>query len=574
MMNKVVSLRKRAGLEADFVVIGSGVAGLRAALELSRSGSVLVLSKGHPLESSSIYAQGGVAVALSEEDDVAIHLTDTLKAGHGLCRQQAVRVLVEEGPDRIQELIGWGAKFDKVGGKFAFAREAAHSRSRILRARGDATGNEMVRVLMSQARRQRRIHWLEHHFTMDLVVVNGACRGALVLDEASGRRFVLPASAVVLATGGAGQVYARTTNPPNATGDGMAMAFRAGAVLEDMEFVQFHPTALYLPSSPPFLLSEAMRGEGGQLRNIKGEPFMHGYDPAGALAPRDVVARAIWSEMAATRARYVYLDVTHLGAEFIKRRFPSIYATCLRYDIDITEEWIPVSPSAHYMMGGVKTDIDGATTLPGLYAAGEVACSGVHGANRLASNSLLEGLVFGARAARAAVSCAARAGGSATGPTVGGALSEPQGSLADGEKIRSSVRRVMWGKVGLVRTGESLASAVAQLGRWDRLVDRPFASRGDLEVKNLVQVARCIAEAALWRENSIGAHYRADCSETTKADAKRSGTKASQWMQHSTLKRKTGEVVQEGGMDEKTSVRGRDRGLNVAVVALVNRKPR
>ena len=394
--------------QADFLVIGSGVAGLRAAVELSRSGRVLVLTKGHPLQSSSIHAQGGVAVAMSEEDDVAIHLTDTLKAGHGLCRKEAVRVLVEEGPARIQDLIEWGAKFDKAGGKFAFAREAAHSRSRILRARGDATGNEMVRVLIAEAMKQKRIQRMDYHFTVDLIIEGGRCCGALVLDEHSGRRFMLPARAVVLTTGGAGQVYARTTNPANATGDGMAMALRAGAVLQDMEFVQFHPTALYLPSSPPFLLSEAMRGEGAQVRNSKGEVFMHRYHPMGALAPRDIVSRAIWAEMAATKARHVYLDVTHLGTEFVKRRFPTIYATCLRYDIDITEEWIPVSPSAHYMMGGVWTDLNGATTVPGLFAAGEVACSGVHGANRLASNSLLEGLVFGVRAAAAAVAYAGR----------------------------------------------------------------------------------------------------------------------------------------------------------------------
>lgn len=523
-------MRSARAPEAEFLVIGSGVAGLRAAIELSRHGRVLMLTKGHPLESSSIYAQGGVAVALSEEDDVAIHLTDTVKAGHGLCRQEAVRVLVEEGPDRIQELIAWGARFDKVGGKFAFAREAAHSRSRILRARGDATGNEMVRVLMAQARRQKRIRWLERHFTVDLVVVGGACRGALVLDEVTGVRTVIPALAVLLATGGAGQVYARTTNPPNATGDGMAMAFRAGAVLEDMEFVQFHPTALYLPSSPPFLLSEAIRGEGGQLRNIKGEPFMHRYHPAGTLAPRDIVARAIWSEMAATRSRHVYLDVTHLDAEFVKRRFPTIYSTCLRYDIDITEEWIPVSPSAHYLMGGVKTDPDGATSLPGLFAAGEVACSGVHGANRLASNSLLEGLVFGARAAQAATKCAGRVTRSVSPlPTPWDLDGGPLGVLEDADKLRSSLRRMMWGKVGLVRTRESLVGATAHLSRWARTVARPFGARRDLEVKNMVQVAHCIAEAALWRENSVGAHYRADF-----PDKKRPG-----WNQHSRLESET-----------------------------------
>ena len=518
--------RKTHAPQADFLVIGSGVAGLRAAIELSRRGRVLMLTKGHPLESSSSYAQGGVAVALSEEDDVAVHLTDTLTAGHGLCRPEAVRVLVEEGPDRIQELIGWGAQFDKIGGKFAFAKEAAHSRSRILRARGDATGNEMVRVLMAEARRRKEIQRLDHHVTVDLVVTDGTCTGALVLDEASRTRTVIPASAVLLATGGAGQVYARTTNPPSATGDGIAMALRAGAVLQDMEFVQFHPTALYLPSSPPFLLSEAIRGEGGRLRNIKGELFMHRYHPAGQLAPRDIVARAIWSEMASTRSRHVYLDVTHLSATFIKRRFPTIYSTCLRYDIDITEEWIPVSPSAHYLMGGVWTDTSGATSLPGLFAAGEVACSGVHGANRLASNSLLEGLVFGARAALASISFASQSRRPA--PPLLSARDLDDGPLCvlnDAEKLRSSLRRLMWGKVGLVRTGDSLAAATAQLSRWERVVARPFSARRDLEVKNMIGVARCITTAALGRENSVGAHYRADFPE-----AKRPG-----WRQHSRL---------------------------------------
>jgi L-aspartate oxidase len=291
----------------------------------------------------------------------------------------------------------------------------------------------------------------------------------------------------------------------------MAMAYRAGAMLQDMEFVQFHPTALYLPSSPPFLLSEAIRGEGGRLRNIQGELFMGRYHPNGELAPRDVVARAIWSEMAATRSRHVYLDVTHLSPTFTKERFPTIYSTCLRYDIDMTEEWIPVSPSAHYQMGGVLTDTEGESTLPGLFAAGEVACSGVHGANRLASNSLLEGLVFGERAARAATAFAARGhGDQAVLPSIhdldGGTLAQ----LEDADKLRSSLRRVMWGKVGLIRTAESLARAIGQLTKWERLVSRPFALRRDLEVKNMVQVARCIAEAALWRENSVGAHYRSD----------------------------------------------------------------
>jgi L-aspartate oxidase len=518
--------RRAAGdIETDFLVVGSGVAGLRAAIELSRAGRVSILTKGHAYESNSMFAQGGVAVALSEEDDVSIHLTDTLKAGHGLCREEAVRVLVEEGPERIQELIAWGARFDKTGRRFAFTREAAHSRSRILRARGDATGNEMVRALMAHAAKQVRIQRVDRHFTIDLVVIDGRCRGAVVLNELTGKRTIVPADAVVLSTGGAGQIYARTTNPPNATGDGVAMAWRAGAVLADMEFVQFHPTSLYLPSSPPFLLSEAIRGEGGTLRNIKGELFMHRYHPDGPLAPRDVVARAIWSEMAATRARHVYLDVTHLGAAFVKRRFPTIYATCLRYDIDMTEEWIPVSPSAHYMMGGVWTDLNGATTLPGLFAAGEVACSGVHGANRLASNSLLEGLVFGMRAARAAIIQAESAGNVFRRPDLQDLEAGAPIQFEDPEKLRSSLRRLMWGKVGLVRSRDSLVSASAQLSRWTRLLSKSFATRGALEVRNMVQVGRCVAEAALWRENSVGAHYRSDV-----PPGKRPG-----WKEHSHL---------------------------------------
>lgn len=519
--------RRSPSSDTDFIVIGSGVAGLRAAIELSRSGRVVILAKGDPLESSSFYAQGGVAVAMSEEDDVGIHLTDTVKAGHGLCRLEAVKVLVEEGPVRIQELIRWGARFDKVGGKFAFAREAAHSRSRILRARGDATGNEMVRVLMAETRR-RNIIWLNRHFTVDLVVRDGRCAGVVVLDEVTGTQRTLSAKAVILASGGVGQIFARTTNPPSATGDGMAMAARAGAVLGDMEFIQFHPTALYLPSSPPFLLTEAIRGEGGQLRNVKGERFMHRYHRAGALAPRDIVARAIWSEMAATRARHVYLDVTHLDPAFVRRRFPTIYSTCLRYDMDITEEWIPVSPSAHYIMGGVTTDTQGATSLPGLFAAGEVACSGVHGANRLASNSLLEGLVFGARAGKAAVSeTRARPSDGGAMPAPAEALAGSRATMEDADKLRSSLRRLMWGKVGLIRSGDSLTAAVAQLLRWERQVARSYTTRRELEVKNMILVARCIAESALWRENSVGAHYRSDFQ-----DAKRIG-----WERHSRWRR-------------------------------------
>lgn len=515
------------GPEADFLVIGSGVAGLRAAIELSQHGRVLIITKGSRRQSNSAYAQGGVAVAMSDEDDVNLHLSDTIKAGHQLGREDAARALVEEGPHRIQELIAWGTQFDKVDGKFAFTTEGAHSRNRVLRAQGDATGIEMIRVLLERAKKQEHIQWFDHHFTMDLLMVDGQCCGAIVVNEATGKLQVLPAKAVILTTGGAGQAYARTTNSPNATGDGFAMAYRAGAILEDMEFVQFHPTSLFLQSSPPFLLSETMRGEGGLLRNRKGELFMSRYNPAAELAPRDIVARAIWSEMAATRARHVYLDVTHLGSAFIKKRFPTIYQTCLRLDIDITEEWIPVSPSAHYFMGGIKANIDGQTTIPGLLAAGEAACNGVHGANRLASNSLLEGLVFGVRAAQSATTCST----AINEKDQQGVLSildvGPKQTIEDPEKLRNSLRRLMWDQVGLVRTGESLRKALAKISAWEPQVERSLQTRSDLEVKNMMEVSRCITEAALWRENSIGAHYREDFPEC----------KGSAWKIHSQIQR-------------------------------------
>ncbi|HEV8243125.1 MAG TPA: L-aspartate oxidase [Nitrospirales bacterium] len=499
----------------DFLVIGSGVAGLRAAIGLSRAGRVLILTKGSPAEGSSVYAQGGVAVA-SEEDDIALHRDDTLRAGKGLCREAAVQVLVEEGPARIQELIRWGARFDRAGKGYAFAREAAHSRDRIMRAGGDATGTEMVRVLLEQARALPQIAWRDHHFTIDLLVdAQGRCAGALVLDESSGTVKQMQARAVVLATGGAGQIYARTTNPPVATGDGMAMAYRAGAIMEDMEFVQFHPTALYLPATPQFLLTEAMRGEGGILRNIKGEAFMARYHEMAELAPRDIVARAIWNEMMATSARHVYLDVTHLDPRFIRERFPTVYATCLRYDVDITEEMIPVCPSAHFMMGGAWTDIQGACSVPGLFAAGEVACAGVHGANRLASNSLLEGLVFGARAAESAAEYASRLSsthGAAAGQHVaaGDQPTEEESNHLDREKLRSSLRRLMWEKVGIIRDREGLLSALAQLEKWDERLRGRCQARREWEIQNMVTVGRLVATAALQREHSLGAHFRSD----------------------------------------------------------------
>ncbi len=480
---------------------------MRAAVELAGTGcKVLVVTKDRPVESSTEYAQGGVAVALSDEDEVAIHFRDTLRAGDGLCRAESVRTLVEEGPEEIGRLMEWGAQFDREGVKLAFAREGAHSRRRILHARGDSTGREIMRTLIRTVRTHRNVSRLSHACSVDLVVSDKTCRGVLVSQGSE--LVVCYARAIVLATGGAGQLYSRTTNPLVATGDGMAMAYRAGALMEDMEMVQFHPTSLYVPGAPQFLLSEAMRGEGGILRNARGERFMTHYHEDAELAPRDVVTRAIVSEMVRSRSRNVYLDMTHLSREFLKRRFPRIYATCLTYDVDIADEPVPVSPAAHYFMGGVHTDVDGRTTVQGLFAAGEVACTGVHGANRLASNSLLEGIVFGARSARTAAAYGLAKERPRGGQKVRVIIGERGGH--DLDKVRSELRRVMWDRVGIIRCARSLEQAEERLRRWDRLRTCQGVSRGEIELRNLLDVAWIVLESAKRRSNSVGAHYRSD----------------------------------------------------------------
>jgi L-aspartate oxidase len=389
--------------QADYTVVGSGVAGLRAAIELSSAGSVLVLAKSTLSDSATAWAQGGIAVALSDEDEIGLHEQDTLAAGDGLCRPESVALLVEEGPKYITQLIEWGTEFDRAGTKLAFTREAAHSRSRILHSHGDSTGREISRALLARAHTIPHLHLRAHSFTTGLILENGNVVGVRFIDENDGSLHEVRAGAVLLATGGLGQIYRETTNPEVATGDGMAIAYEAGAVLSDMEFMQFHPTALAIKGAPRFLLSEALRGEGGILRNINLERFMKRYAEALELAPRDVVARAIVSEMHRTNAQHVYLDMTDKSAEFLQKRFPRIYSTCLSYGLDLATDMAPVCPAAHYMMGGVKTDLWGHTSVPRLYAAGETADTGVHGANRLASNSLLEGLVFGARSGQAMI---------------------------------------------------------------------------------------------------------------------------------------------------------------------------
>ena len=493
----------------DFLVIGSGVAGLRASIELAPHGTVLIVTKDTPTESSTEYAQGGIAVALSDEDEVGIHFNDTLRAGDGLCNEEAVRVLVEEGPQRIMELISWGAEFDREGARLAFTREAAHSKNRILHAHGDSTGQELERVLLNKVRTFPSVRKYSFAQTLDLILREGACIGAYMAKE--GRVVSIFAKATILATGGTGQLYERTTNPEVATGDGMAIAYRAGAILEDMEFVQFHPTSLYVNGAPQFLLSEATRGEGAILRNINREPFMKHYHSAAELATRDVVSRAIISEMVKTGSSHVYLDLTLLPNEYVKKRFPRIFTTCHMYQVDITRDLIPVSPAAHYIMGGIKTDLDGATTLARLYAAGEVACTGVHGANRLASNSLLEGLVFGARAGRAAASVDGRGEESGKGENVESEYAPSScAHINDLKVMRGSLRKLMWERVGIMRCAESLSLARETLGRWLMLTQHRYLTRQDQELKNMITVACLITEAAMSRKGSIGAHCRSD----------------------------------------------------------------
>ena len=502
---------KKPPPQADFIVVGAGVAGLRAAIALAEAGKVLVLAKQELTESATQYAQGGIAVALSDEDEITLHLQDTISAGDGVVNADAAHVLVEEGPDRIQELIDWGTQFDRKGTRLTFTREAAHSRDRILHAHGDSTGREIGRALYAKAAASKNISLSEFEFTAGLHMEDGRVSGVQLISS-TGELQTVTAGAVLLATGGAGHVYSNTTNPAVATADGVAMAFRAGAEISDMEFVQFHPTALYVKNAPRFLLSEALRGEGAVLRNAELHRFMHKYHEAGELAPRDVVARAIAHELEVCRLKdpVVYLDLTHLKDEHIKTRFPRIYETCLKHNVDITVDQVPVRPAAHYLMGGIRTDLQGHTSLAGLYAAGEAACTGVHGANRLASNSLLEGLVFGARAGAAMREELRHAGQAPNGKPeqpANGASAPP-----DTERFIQTVQQLMWGKVGIVRSRQGLTEAVKQLQAAGQELPPPM-SRRNCEARNIHTAALLIARSALARLESRGAHYRTDYPE-------------------------------------------------------------
>jgi len=501
---------------ADFVVVGCGIAGLRVAIELAHARSVLVLAKSQLSETATEWAQGGIAAALSDEDEIGLHEQDTLSAGDGLCNRDAVKILVEEGPHCIQELISWGTQFDRAGTKLAFTREGAHSRSRILHAHGDSTGREISRALFAKAHTLPNICIRAHCFTTELIVGDGRVTGLRYLD-ASGTLHTVHSKGVLLATGGLGQIYHGTTNPPMATGDGMAIAYDAGAVLGDMEFIQFHPTALAVKGAPPFLLSEALRGEGGVLRNADLERFMERYHASAELAPRDVVSRAIVSEMKRTGTDYAYLDMTGLEAEFIRKRFPRIYSTCQNYGLDITSDLVPVRPAAHYAMGGIRTDLDGRASLPGLYAAGESATSGVHGANRLASNSLLEGLVFGARAGKAMLedhempskraASSAHAGGNSGRRSASRSESSARNQPPD--PVLEQIRSLLWQQVGILRDGRDLKRAVEELDALE--VPPPTKpSRRAWELHNIWTLAQVVTRSALAREESRGSHYRSD----------------------------------------------------------------
>jgi L-aspartate oxidase len=506
----------------DFLVIGAGIAGLSAAIRLADAGTVLVVTKEELAESNTAYAQGGIAVAMGGEKDVALHLEDTMAAGDGLVNRAAAAVLVSEGPERVEELIEWGTAFDRdakgqngEGGELLRTREGAHSLSRILHANGDATGREIAVSLLRHVREMAsesvRIELMEWTTSVDLIVEEGRVVGATLLDGEGGLR-VVQARAVLLASGGAGQVYSDTTNPAVATGDGIAMAYRAGAAVSDMEFYQFHPTAFSAPGAPRFLLSEALRGEGAFLVNAKGERFMERYHPLLELAPRDVVARAITREGIDGP---VYLDMRHVAtipeARDLKTRFPGISAFLAKYQLELGRDLIPVRPAAHYLMGGVKTDVHGRTSLPGLYAAGEVACTGVHGANRLASNSLLEGLVFGALAAETMVAEEQGSGFTVQSSAAAVPAAAPGGVTTEAatERWIAELRGLMWKYAGLLRDGAGLREAQRELDSLAVTMPKGLFRRA-LEARNLHAVAGLIVASALGREESRGAHYRND----------------------------------------------------------------
>ena len=510
----------------DFVVIGSGIAGLSFALKAAQHGSVAVVTKRRGADSNTAWAQGGVACVTSDEDSFALHVRDTLDAGAGLCDEAVVRTMVTEAPERIRELMTLGLRFDEreVSGhrELDLGKEGGHSKRRVLHVQ-DVTGKEIENVLLRKLAAQSRVDLLENHMAVDLITAGklgfateDRCLGVYVLDEETAEVETVRSDRVILATGGCGKVYLYTTNPAVATGDGVAIAWRAGAVVANMEFIQFHPTCLFHPEGRSFLISEAIRGEGGILRDERGDDFVKRYDARGSLAPRDIVARALDAEMKRSGAKCVFLDITQRSPEFLRDRFPNIYETCLRYGIDMSKQPIPVVPAAHYQCGGIKTDVNGATSVPGLYAIGEVACTGLHGANRLASNSLLEGLVTAHRAAETTLKLQPLGQSAHT-------LSLPEwqpGNVQDVDELVviyhnwDEIRRLMWDYVSIVRSTKRLQRASARLRNLQREIHEFYwnfkVSVDLLELRNLATVAGLIVDSALLRRESRGLHYTLD----------------------------------------------------------------
>jgi L-aspartate oxidase len=489
--------------ETDFVVIGAGVTGLRAAIELAEAGRVVLLAKSEIADSTP---QNGAA-PLSDEDEVTLHLQDTLSAGDGLCNVEAVKVLLEEAPERIEELLHWNVQGGR-GSKLVFTREGTQGPNRLLHAQGDSTAREILRALHAKARTLKNVSIHELQFSTELRVDDGRVCGVSLLDE-KGLPVEISASAALLVTGGLGQIYRNTSNGAAATGDGLAMAFSAGAEVGDLEFIQFHPMTLYLKKAPRFVLSEGLLAGGAYLRNMEMTHFMPKYHPMAELAPRDVVARAVVHELEVVNAKdsVVYLDLTHLNGGQVQKRFPRIYSTCMQYNIDLTTDLIPVRPAAHYAMGGVRTDLDGRSSLPGLFAAGEAATTGLHGANRLPSNSLLEGLVFGARAGKVMRNELKHG---AVKPHRPVRAANSNGPVDAGlEELIGEIQDVMWNDVGVVRSGNKMKGAVQHLQRLAERIAHPRTRRA-YEARNLHTAALLVARSALAREESRGGHYRID----------------------------------------------------------------
>mgnify|MGYP000978416375 CR=1 FL=1 len=494
----------------DYLIIGSGIAGLFTALKASQLGRVVVLTKKTMKDSNTGLAQGGIAAAVHEEDSPFLHLEDTLEAGAGLCDIEAVNILVTEGPARVKELIGLGARFDTINGTVALTREAAHSKARILHS-ADATGEAIRQALVENCLLNPNIDIQENQFLIDILKVDNECQGALVLDARRGTKSIYLAKVTIVATGGVGQLFKYTTNPDIATGDGMAACFRAGCELADMEFIQFHPTVLVTDASQRFLISEAVRGEGAHLLNVNRERFMPRYHPLSELAPRDIVARAIWNEMNQTGSDHVFLDLRHLPNP--AARFPNIHRTCLEHGYDLTRDLIPVSPAAHFMMGGIRTNTYGETGIYGLYACGEVACNGVHGANRLASNSLLDGLVFGQRIVEASRSMVYRREMDVK-EILAHCRREEFMSFATGScdplEVCAALRSIMWEYDGIIRDESGLKAASREINRLSRELGPGDQELPYYQAVNMLTVARVMIQAALWRKESRGAHYRRD----------------------------------------------------------------